>query len=90
MSYQKGELRVLTKADLARIKACDPESDEYWDLIAETDCDSRVVRDAIKDGLDSVVCLPHCCDEWVIGGPDEVRALIEDLQAALAKMGSTH
>ena len=31
--------------------------------------------------------LPHSCDEWVIGGPDEVRVMIDDLQAALAVMG---
>lgn len=30
--------------------------------------------------------LPHHCDAWVIGGPDEVRALIADLTAALEEM----
>lgn len=33
--------------------------------------------------------LPHSCDEWVIGGPAQVRALIEDLQEALGAMGSS-
>ena len=32
--------------------------------------------------------LPHKCDEWVIGGPEEVKALIEDLSAALVQMGT--
>lgn len=34
-----------------------------------------------------VAWLPHSCDEWVLGGPDEVRGLIADLQAALKRMG---
>lgn len=32
------------------------------------------------------VYLPHSCDEWVIGGREEVEALIEDLKAALDMM----
>jgi hypothetical protein len=31
--------------------------------------------------------LPHSCDEWMIGGPNEIRALIADLQEALEAMG---
>lgn len=27
--------------------------------------------------------LPHSCDEWIIGGKEEIRCLIADLQAAL-------
>jgi hypothetical protein len=30
-----------------------------------------------------VAYLPHSCNEWVIGGPDEIRAMIADLQAIL-------
>lgn len=30
--------------------------------------------------------LPHSCGEWEIGGPDEVRALISDLQSLARKM----
>lgn len=33
-----------------------------------------------------VAQLPHSCDEWVIGGPDEIKALIEDLQEALKEL----
>ena len=32
-----------------------------------------------------VAFLPHSCDAWVIGGPEQVRALIADLQAWLAE-----
>lgn len=27
--------------------------------------------------------LPHSCEEWAIGGPDQIRAMIEDLMEAL-------
>lgn len=30
--------------------------------------------------------LPHSCDGWVIGGPEQVREMIADLQTALAEM----
>ena len=30
--------------------------------------------------------LPHSCDEWVIGGPEEIKMLIEDLQEVLRKV----
>ena len=33
------------------------------------------------------VHLPHSCDQWVIGGPEQIRALIADLRAALQAMG---
>lgn len=29
--------------------------------------------------------LPHQCDRWVIGGPDEIRAMIAELQALLMR-----
>lgn len=27
--------------------------------------------------------LPHSCNEWVIGGPEEIKILIADLEKAL-------
>lgn len=30
-----------------------------------------------------VVYLPHSCDEWLIGGPEQIQALIDDLTQAL-------
>lgn len=33
--------------------------------------------------LESGAFLPHQCDEWFIGGEDEIRALIADLEALL-------
>lgn len=33
-----------------------------------------------------IAYLPHSCDEWVIGGPEEIRQMIADLQEALATL----
>lgn len=32
---------------------------------------------------DKVIALPHSCDEWVIGSPDDARNLIKDLEKAI-------
>lgn len=32
---------------------------------------------------DFCVYLPHSCNEWIIGGKEEVEALIRDLQAVI-------
>ncbi len=31
------------------------------------------------------VYLPHSCQEWVIGGPEQIQALIDDLTILLAQ-----
>jgi len=33
-----------------------------------------------------VVYLEHSCDEWIIGGAEQVQALIDDLTAILAQL----
>jgi hypothetical protein len=33
-----------------------------------------------------IACLPHSCDEWVIGGHEEILDLISDLVDALDKL----
>jgi len=33
-----------------------------------------------------VVYLEHSCDEWLIGGPEQVQAMIDDLTALLPLM----
>ena len=38
-----------------------------------------------EDGRTSVV-LPHSCDEWAIGGREEVRQLIADLEQLLEEL----
>jgi hypothetical protein len=32
--------------------------------------------------------LPHSCDQWVIGGPEQIRLMIADLQEILKVMES--
>lgn len=39
------------------------------------------IRD--KDGTKDQFFLPHSCDEWVIGGVDELRLLVADAMALL-------
>lgn len=43
------------------------------------------IIDSRTDGYEHVdgFYLPHSCEEWFIGGEDEVRVLVEDLQEAL-------
>lgn len=33
--------------------------------------------------------LPHSCEEWVIGGPEQIRMLIRDLEEALVTLTLT-
>lgn len=37
--------------------------------------------------VENVAFLPHACDEWVIGGPEEIKSLIKDLQTYLEMLG---
>ena len=48
-------------------------------IVRDGSDDLRFVSD-VKPGD---VYLPHSCDEWVIGGKEQIEALIEDLNAAL-------
>lgn len=33
-----------------------------------------------------IAALPHSCDDWLIGGPEEIESLIHDLFAARVKL----
>lgn len=81
---------MYTKGDLKRIADCGHE--DYCRVEDPSICekDYSTVRwiDDSRHGQfrqlrDGTAYLPHSCSEWVIGGKDEVVALIEDLQAAL-------
>ena len=43
-----------------------------------------------EEGVRPCVFLPHSCEEWVIGGPEQIRALIHDLEAALVTLSVPH
>lgn len=48
---------------------------------------AHAIRDARgrDDNPVGTVFLPHSCDAWVIGGPEQVKDLIDDLLALLDK-----
>lgn len=77
--YQKGELQVLTLA-------CeDAQRNEFGCFI---DGHIHSLYDSNDGGECSIPCvaLRHSCGSWVIGGPDQIRALIADLEVALSGM----
>lgn len=47
--------------------------------------EARVRDDYLLGNAVRVVALPHSCDQWKIGGPDQVRQLIADLSDLLAR-----
>lgn len=84
--YKKGDLVIL-----------DPPCEEYikhggYPDDLESDCfehetghehtvnDSNMSYSAVEY---PAVYLNHRCDQWVVGGPEQIKELISDLQAAL-------
>ena len=43
---------------------------DHWDQVDEKDIDTNK----------PIAILPHSCGDWIIGGTNEVEALIKDLQ----------
>jgi len=72
---------------------CDDDACFECEPNGETDVYHSVMDSAGKvlDVQHPAAFLPHSCDAWVIGGPEQVRALIADLQAWLveAEKGAT-
>lgn len=74
--YEKGTvLRVTPPCELA----C---KDEYGYCFIETHVHTGQTA-YLEDGT---IFLPHSCDEWVIGGPEEAQQLIADLQQILTEL----
>lgn len=44
------------------------------------------VRSSYRPVTESEIILDHSCDSWVIGGPENVRTMIADLQALLGEI----
>lgn len=79
--YKKGLLKITTP--LSQCNARDENGNCASYKIYE-DHEHYVYdsRDAIK--FDAYTAfLPHSCDAWVIGGPEQIKAMIEDLQEIL-------
>lgn len=74
------------------------EPDGTWDTMhkleaegkaEEADAEQKRVYQALYDAAPkAIVALPHHCGSWVIGGPAEVRQLIQDLQIILIEMAA--
>jgi hypothetical protein len=77
--YKEGDVKLTTKPCKEYIEEgyCDHYLNE-----AHAVYDSRNGGDKIAN----VAYLPHSCDEWVIGGMDEIDKLIHDLETAKATM----
>ncbi len=74
MAYKQGDVQVWLPGD-----------EPTWE---QPSTDAREDNGYDDEGAPKPPCvyLPHSCDEWVVGGPDNVRAMIADLQAALERM----
>ena len=81
--YERGQLQIVTPecemCDEDGLCSYDGDPDHKHSVNDSTtrDDDPRRTRKS------PAVFLPHSCGEWVIGGPDEIKMMIEDLQAAL-------
>jgi hypothetical protein len=57
------------------------------------DCDDDVYDSRYESGMEGLDCpygyvqLPHSCNKWIIGGPEQIKIMIADLQDALKKLG---
>lgn len=74
--YKPGDLETLDPACPDSVGNCDA-----WPEYGH----QHMVNDSRGDGPAFYPCvyLPHSCQEWVIGGPEQIKALIYDLTAAL-------
>lgn len=76
--YKAGDINISPNCPKAEDGDCNLgfESDHYHPYDANGD----------YVPLFGGVYLNHSCDSWVIGGPEQIRLLIKDLQNALIKL----
>lgn len=81
--YSKGELIV----SLPPCPDMDPEDGQCEESCMDGHAHAVIdsCGDYDKPIFHPVAFLPHSCDKWVIGGPEQVRQLIADLTEALRK-----
>ena len=82
MSYKAGDAKIARDCG-------HPECQESREC--ERTMDDRGVPDSRSDDEGEwlkrdVIYLPHSCDEWVIGGPAEARAMVADLNVLIGKL----
>lgn len=56
------------------------------DVFIESGYDARLDDPAENDYDTLFLCLPHSCENWVIGGEKEARQLIQDLEEAIKQL----
>jgi hypothetical protein len=78
--YRKGELQI-TVPPCAEMLA-DPNGECFSDKHEHHIYDAR----GSKENPVGTAFLPHSCDAWVIGGKEQIKALIGELQEILTKM----
>jgi hypothetical protein len=75
MSYTVGDLRVSPFCDEQKVRDYD-----CWEHDHPTDSRAKA---NVTVPIHGVAYLPHSCNEWVIGGPAQIRLLITALESAL-------
>jgi len=86
MAYCKDDLKLTTNC---RDMLCIADGSFCSRLNGEHFVGDARRKDDLKDSLRVGfygAYLPHSCQEWFIGGPDEIRALIADLNEALVQL----
>lgn len=71
--YRQGDLRITDPECPDSIGRC-----QEWPEFGH----EHIIQDARNDGalyMHPCVFLPHSCNEWVIGGPEQILTMIEDL-----------
>lgn len=87
--YREGDLRISPFGCVLDKDGDCP--DDYADDTHKHPMDARAPHGNGK--LFGGVFLPHSCNEWIVGGPAEIRALIHDLVRSLIvleKQGAPH
>jgi len=71
--YESGDVEIGTPGD-SRTPSIDSRRDDGY-------------GDGWQGDRPYIAYLEHSCNEWVIGGPEEVRLMIADLRAILERDG---
>ena len=84
--YERGKLKIVRP--FCETADEDGECDYYGDDEHVHSVYDSAVPDSHpqKKRFSPAVYLPHSCGDWVIGGEDEIRALIQDLNAVLIEV----
>jgi len=82
MSYEKDDAKlyvpgVCAEADNGEVCFHDPE---------HTTAPYAVMDEEGRPTPVPCAYLPHSCDQWVIGGPEELRLMIAELTALIEKI----